>query len=163
MFYAHLFEGLERHGVRYAVAGGLAVNLHGVPRTTADVDLVVDLNPDNLKNFLDVMQELGFRPKLPLKAEELLSEEERRDWIEHRNLHAFTFWNEQRPFEEIDLLLTVSDDMGILERAQVVIAGNLKIYLSSIDDLIKMKQCVNRLQDKADIEALEQLKQLEIQ
>ncbi len=40
MFYLDLFKALEKHKVRYLLVGGLAMNLHGVPRATMDVDLV---------------------------------------------------------------------------------------------------------------------------
>lgn len=39
MFLAELFGALEAARVAYAVVGGVAVNLHGVPRMTYDVDL----------------------------------------------------------------------------------------------------------------------------
>ena len=38
-----LAAALERAGVRYLVAGGLAVNAHGYVRYTKDVDLVIHL------------------------------------------------------------------------------------------------------------------------
>ncbi len=163
MFYAHVFSSLARHGVRYAVAGGLAVNLHGIPRMTADIDLVVDLDSGNLKRFLEAMNELGFRPRLPVKAEDLLNEQERRNWVTASNLHAFTFWSESRPFEELDLLLVESQDSAIFGRSQVVEAGELKIPVVSIEDLIYMKIRANRLQDKADIEALLQVKDMDVE
>ncbi len=37
MFYLDLFKALEKHKVRYLLVGGLAMNLHGVPRATMDV------------------------------------------------------------------------------------------------------------------------------
>lgn len=163
MFYAEVFSSLNRHRVRYAVAGGVAVNLHGIPRMTADIDLIVDLEPGNLGQFLEAMKELGFRPRLPVKAEALLSTEERRNWITARNLHAFTFWNENRPFEEVDLLLSESEDPGMLERSQVVEAGQLKLKVVTVDDLINMKRRADRLQDRADIEALQQLKDMDVE
>ena len=45
MFYLNLFKALEKHKVQYLLVGGLAMNLHGVPRTTMDVDLVLALDP----------------------------------------------------------------------------------------------------------------------
>jgi hypothetical protein len=40
MFYLDLFRSLNDHQVRYLLVGGLAMNLHGVPRMTMDVNLV---------------------------------------------------------------------------------------------------------------------------
>ena len=36
-----LLVDLERHGVPYAIAGALALAIHGVPRATTDIDLLV--------------------------------------------------------------------------------------------------------------------------
>ena len=42
-----LAAALDAAGVRYLVAGGLAVGAHGYLRFTKDVDIVVQLVPDN--------------------------------------------------------------------------------------------------------------------
>ena len=45
---------LEKHGYRYGVIGGIALASHGLPRTTIDVDLVVDsAAQDDLIRFLE--------------------------------------------------------------------------------------------------------------
>jgi hypothetical protein len=46
MLYEAIFRGLEATGVRCLVVGAVAVNLHGIPRMTADLDLLVDLSED---------------------------------------------------------------------------------------------------------------------
>ena len=39
-----IFQALEQAGARYLTVGGVAVVLHGTPRFTADLDLVLDLS-----------------------------------------------------------------------------------------------------------------------
>jgi hypothetical protein len=39
VFYLDLFRVLDEKCVHYFLIGGLAMNLHGVPRTTMDVDM----------------------------------------------------------------------------------------------------------------------------
>jgi hypothetical protein len=43
-----LAAALQDAGVRYLVAGGLAVGAHGYLRFTKDVDIVIQLIPDNI-------------------------------------------------------------------------------------------------------------------
>ena len=43
-----VFGALNESGVRYLVVGGVAAVLHGHLRTTGDLDLYVDLAPDNV-------------------------------------------------------------------------------------------------------------------
>ena len=42
-------EVLNRHAVRYVIVGGLAAYLHGTRRVTVDLDIVVDLRPEEAR------------------------------------------------------------------------------------------------------------------
>lgn len=57
---------LNREGVRYLVAGGLAVNAHGYVRLTHDVDLVVQLDPENILPAFAALAGLDYRPLVPV-------------------------------------------------------------------------------------------------
>ena len=52
MFYEDVFRALNKGKVRYAVAGGVAVVLHGYIRFTADLDLIIHLEEKNIDKFL---------------------------------------------------------------------------------------------------------------
>jgi hypothetical protein len=52
-----LAAALEAAGVRYLVAGGLAVGAHGYLRFTKDVDIVVQLVPENIVDSLCVVSD----------------------------------------------------------------------------------------------------------
>ena len=57
-----LFYGpakLQEAGVRFVLVGGTAVILHGVPRTPADLDLVLDLEAANVQRVVEVMTRPG--------------------------------------------------------------------------------------------------------
>jgi predicted nucleotidyltransferase len=49
---------LERAGIRYVLIGGVASSLHGRPRTTDDIDLLVD--PVDAKRALEVLDAAGY-------------------------------------------------------------------------------------------------------
>ncbi len=51
-FFAYAIEVLERLGVPYMVVGGFAAILHGEPRLTIDVDIVVDMKPEHIGPFV---------------------------------------------------------------------------------------------------------------
>jgi hypothetical protein len=57
-----LVRALEDAHVRYLVAGGLAVNAHGLLRFTKDVDLVVQLDPENVERAYAALGGLGSSP-----------------------------------------------------------------------------------------------------
>ena len=47
---------LERLGIEYVVGGSLATSLHGIPRSTLDVDIVADLRMGHLQGFVAALQ-----------------------------------------------------------------------------------------------------------
>jgi len=54
MVYEDIFTKLNERKVNYLVVGGIALVLHGVVRLTADLDLIVKLQSDNLAKFISV-------------------------------------------------------------------------------------------------------------
>jgi len=51
-----IVDVLAKLGVRYLVGGSLASSLHGIPRATHDVDLVVDLRDDHVQPFVRALE-----------------------------------------------------------------------------------------------------------
>jgi len=58
MFYLDLFRCLHAHDVRYVLVGGLAMNLHGVPHQSIDVDLVVEDEDASVMRLSGALKEL---------------------------------------------------------------------------------------------------------
>ncbi len=50
---AAIADRLDEAGIPYMVVGSVAGSLHGEPRTTIDIDLVVDPSADSLRQFVD--------------------------------------------------------------------------------------------------------------
>lgn len=65
-----IFRALDEAGVRYLVAGGLAVNAHGYLRFTQDVDLVLQLESGNVHRAFESLGALGFGPMVPITADQ---------------------------------------------------------------------------------------------
>lgn len=55
-----VFESFEKHDVRYIVIGGIAAILHGVPRMTFDLDILIDASSDNAERLLSALNDSGF-------------------------------------------------------------------------------------------------------
>ena len=51
---------LNENSVRYLLIGGYAVGYHGYPRATADMDIWIDVNPNNANKIVKVLNEFGF-------------------------------------------------------------------------------------------------------
>ncbi len=46
-------EALEQLGVRYLISGSIASSAYGVPRSTLDVDLVAELQPEHVRPLVE--------------------------------------------------------------------------------------------------------------
>lgn len=51
---------LNLHEVRYLLVGGYAVSYHGYPRSTADMDLWIAIEPKNAEKIVAVLRDFGF-------------------------------------------------------------------------------------------------------
>ena len=158
MFYEEIFRELNRKRIDYVVVGGVAVVMHGVVRLTADLDLMVHLEEKNLTKFVEVMNELGYKPKVPVKAESFIDPENRRMWIEEKNMKVFSFYHPKKGIMLIDIFINEPVSYNKIRKDAVKMKiGNLLIPTVSIEDLIKLKEISGRPQDIADIEALKRL------
>lgn len=155
--YLALFQALDLGGVRYAVAGGLAVVLHGVPRMTFDVDLLLDWAPDNVQRLVGVLRAEGYRPRVPEPVERLLDPEARGSWRRDRGMLAFSLHHPGRPMEEVDLLLGDEELWGaIADTLEVRQLGAVAVPIVGKRALVEMKRRAGRpkdLQDAAELEA----------
>lgn len=70
-----VFSSLNSLDVRYLVIGGIAAILHGVPRATFDLDLLVEATPSNAGALLDALRDAGFGTADLTTPEEILENE----------------------------------------------------------------------------------------
>jgi hypothetical protein len=128
--------------------GGLAVAVWKHPRSTRDVDLLVDLSDQDLPALIDALRKSGMRPKrqppvLQIGAQKI---------IQFLYEAPGTFLDIQ-----IDLLVGEMPYQRVaLSRSQsVLIPGcNAEIRVLSCEDLILHKLLAGRIVDRADAAAL---------
>ena len=153
MFIKTVVEALNRAPIRYVLVGGYAVALHGAVRGTVDLDFVIALESEQFEAVEKVMASIGLMPRLPVCAHEVF--EFRQEYIDKRNLVAWSFTNHDNPLEMVDIIIT--HDANMMD-TETVSADGLTISVATIDELINMKRSSGRPQDLEDIRALERLK-----
>ena len=160
-FIKNIFRTLNNEEVRYLVVGGVAVNLYGVVRATADIDIVVKLSHENVLRLSKAMDRLGYVPKIPVTIEDFADPEKRESWIRDKGMIVFSLYRPPRTLGSIDVFVREPFDFEeAYSRRHVEVVGDIEIPLVSIDDLIYLKKEAARTQDLADIEALEALKEI---
>ncbi len=147
--------------LQYLIVGGVAVNLHGYPRFTGDIDILLALNEENLKKMAAIMEELGYQQRLPVSIEELGDEKQVKEWIDEKGLLAYSFINPSEPEFSVDVI--VGESLAFekyYEHQMEIDVWDMKVPVISIDDLITMKSNSDREKDAQDVAALLELKGL---
>ena len=127
--------------VRFLIVGGQAVAFH--PRYTKDLDVWIERTPENARRLIQALEDFGFA-SLELKAQDVL---------EPGQVIQLGY----APVR-IDLLTSVSGVRfsNCYPRRQVKKAEGTMLPFIGLDDLRTSKRASGRLQDLADVEALEE-------
>ena len=123
-------EVLERLGIPYLVGGSLASSLHGTPRATQDADLVIDLKPHQVMEFVK-----GLGPRFHVDAD--MIREAIRDRSSFNVIHLATMF-------KVDLFMLKDDplsqtEMARRERYQISEDPQQAFFLASAEDTILRK------------------------
>jgi hypothetical protein len=103
--FKRLFGSLNEASVKYLVAGGVAVNLYGIQRSTGDIDVVLKLDEENIEKFLRVAKLLGLKPKVPVALEEFREKEQRTQWARDKGMKVFSLYDTSNPFFLLDIFI----------------------------------------------------------
>ncbi len=136
-----VFSSLQSHKVKYVVIGGIASVLHGVPRATFDLDILIEATPANAERLLEALKDAGLGTASLITAEGLLA-------------HEITIFKDR---VRVDVQ-TRTPGMTFAEawkRRETVDFGGQEFYVVSKEDLIASKRAAGREIDLEDVRLLE--------
>lgn len=70
-----VFASFQKHEVKYLIIGGIAAVLHGVPRATFDLDILIEATKENAQRLLDALMVVNFGTATMISADELIAHE----------------------------------------------------------------------------------------
>lgn len=156
--YVEIFREFNKRDIKYILCGGVALNIYGVPRMTYDIDILLKMDVQNIRKFLNLLKKWGFKPRAPLDIMDFAEEAKREKWIKEKNMKAFSLYNDKWVISEIDVLINVSLKYeDAIKNVVYKKIADVRVPLISLRDLIKMKQATGRKQDKADVRLLREL------
>ena len=143
--FKEFIELLNEHKVKYLVIGGFAVNYHGYPRYTKDIDFWIWLTQENIQLLLKAIKDFGFGS---LGLDET-------DFDDTKTIVQLGY----EPYR-IDLLVDVEgvDFESCYQQRKSAEIDETHVEFMSLDDLIEAKKIAGRLQDLADAEQLGKIK-----
>jgi hypothetical protein len=137
-----VFASFESHGVEYVVIGGIAAVLHGVPRATFDLDVLIEASLENSRRIVEALRAAGFGTATMITPEELLANE-------------ITIFQDRVRLD----VQTSTPGLNFAEarsrRVSMEFQGQT-FYVLSREDLIASKRAAGRQIDLEDVRALEE-------
>lgn len=136
---------LNKFKVRYLIVGGYAVNLHGYPRYTKDIDIWIERVEENIDLLMKSLNAFGFT----------FSNLDKADFLRKEVIVQLGY----EPYR-IDLMVDIDGLVfeTCFESRQTVNLAGIPIHFLGIDDLIEAKNRAARPQDLADAHKLSQLR-----
>ena len=155
-------RALNEAKVRYLIVGGVAVNVHGYVRLTMDLDLVIQLKPENIVAAWEAMERIGYRARIPVSGTDFADEKKRELWRKEKGMLVLQFWSDEHRRTQVDVFVREPFDFD-REHATApdhAIVPGVVAKVVGWDTLIKMKKEAGRLKDLADLEMLEKIARL---
>lgn len=136
-----VFASFQKHQVKYVVIGGIAAVLHGVPRATFDLDILIAATQDNARRLLDAFLDAKVGTASLISADELLA-------------------NEITIFKDRVRIDVQTSTPGLLfedawQNRETMNYQGQSFYVASRDDLIASKRASGRKIDMEDVRLLE--------
>jgi hypothetical protein len=136
-----VFKSFQRHSVRYVVIGGVASVLHGVPRATFDLDILIEPSPENAQRLLAALMDAGFGTAAMTSAEDVVA-------------HEITVFND-RVRIDVQTQTPGLDFQDAWRHRKTVTYQGQDFFIVSREDLIASKRAAGREVDPIDVRLLE--------
>ncbi|MDO9541265.1 MAG: nucleotidyltransferase [Kiritimatiellia bacterium] len=136
-----VFRSFQQREVKYLVIGGIASILHGVPRATFDLDILIEPTIKNVKQLLTALADAGLGTASLTTSENILA-------------------NEITIFKDRVRIDVQTSTPGIRfedawTRRQIITYQGQNFFVLSKEDLIASKRAAGRDIDKEDVRLLE--------
>ena len=136
-----IFSCLNENDVRYLVIGGIAAILHGVPRATFDLDILIDASEENAERLLAALQAAGLGTSALTTPAEILA-------------HEITVFKDRVRIDVQTRTPGLIFDIAWRDRLVRLFKGH-QLNIISLDHLIESKRASGRPKDLDDIRLLE--------
>lgn len=135
-----VFKSLQQHQVKYVVIGGIAAVLHGVPRATFDLDILIEATHTNAQNLLNALLDARMGTASLTTANDVLANE-------------ITIFND-RVRIDVQTKTPGIDFESVWENKEIMVYQKQSFYVLSKVDLIASKQAAGRPVDLEDVNML---------
>ncbi|MCK6485333.1 MAG: hypothetical protein HUU22_01480 [Phycisphaerae bacterium] len=152
-------RALNEARVPFIVLGCLAVVAHGYGRQTRDIDLVIRLEPNAIRNAFRALAQLGYQPRVPVTAEGFADARQRARWIAENGMTVLNFCSDLHRETPVDVFVAEPFDFQPEYDSAIVeeLSPGVPVRFLRLVSLLRLKQQAGRPQDLADIAELRSL------
>ena len=152
-----IVSALNKGEAKYLIVGGLAVNAHGFVRLTREVDIVLQLDPDNVNKGLNALFNIGYQMSIPARPQDFANPETRKDWRQSKGMITLKLWSDEHQRTPVDIFVYEPFDFAkeFATALTVEVCPGLLARVVSLETLLRMKRDAGRAQDLIDIEELQ--------
>jgi hypothetical protein len=136
-----VFASFQKHQVKYVVIGGIAAVLHGVPRATFDLDVLIEATNENVTRLLEALLEARLGTAALTTAEEVLANE-------------ITIFQDRIRIDVQTSTPGLDFKQAWADRETMIYQGQA-FYVASKQDLIASKRAAGREIDLEDVKLLD--------
>lgn len=136
-------QAINDNNVKYVLVGGYSVIFHGYSRTTGDMDIWVQRNPENYQKLISAFKQFG------MSVFDMTED----NFLNHPTWDVFSFGV---PPVCIDIMIDVKglNFNDCYTNSQIFIDDELQVRVLSMNDLLEAKKKANRPKDIDDINNL---------
>src|SRR5688500_7929902 len=138
-----VFASLNSHDVKYIVIGGVAAVLHGVPRATLDLDILIESSSANARRLLDALLDSQLATAELITPDQLIANE-------------ITVFNDRVRIDVQTATPGIKFE-EVWERRETMSFQGQPLFVLSAKDLIASKRAAGRSIDLEDADTLDEL------
>lgn len=145
--FRELLEAFARFEVEFVVIGGYAFAFHAEPRATKDLDILVRAGSKNQTRAAAALVEFGVSPAVVAA-------------VRHQTSTEVVYFG--REPARVDILQAIDgvDADTVFTKAVLALVEGIQIRVIDLDNLIANKKAAGRARDLADVERLEEVREL---
>jgi len=146
-----ILKDLSKEKMPFVIVGGAAIVLHGIPRSTLDIDVIVPAEADAVAKLFSLVERKNFliRDKYIVSIANRL----------HLLIGQWITVQDESGGELVDIFFENEKEFDkLFKRAQRIKAEGFNLYVASLDDLQAMKKASGRPIDLADIALIKEKK-----
>ena len=153
MRWEKVLKALAESGIEFVIIGGAALSLHGIPRTTLDIDIKISAKEGNIRELINSLSGMGLKLdnedfSLLIGNPELLYEQ----------CISFSI---PEGLQIVDVFLDSPGDFNkLLESSVKIKIDHSDIHVASLENIRKMKIEIGRPIDLADVALIDEFLKL---